>query len=60
VRLAILAVLALAVWIWGGDLVRALRIRAWMAGEEVKQVGDHIRGGAERRSGADLLEENAP
>ena len=59
-RLAILALLAFAAWVWGGDVVRAFRVQASMTGEEVRQAGDHIRGGAERRAGADLVEEGAP
>ena len=59
IRLAVLAVLAFAVWTWGDDALRALRVQAYMTGQEVRQAGEHIKDGTDRRSGADLLEEES-
>jgi len=58
IRLAILAVLAFVVWMWGGDALRALRVQAHMTGQEFKEVEHHIKSGTEHRSGADLIEED--
>ncbi len=60
IRLALLAVLVFAVWMWGGDVLRALRVQAHMTGQELKEAGQHIRRGTDERSGADLTEGESP
>ena len=60
VRLAVLAVLAFAVWMWGADVLRALRVQAHMTGQEFKEAGQHIRKGTDERSGANLTEGESP
>ena len=59
IRLAILAALAFVIWLWGDDALRALRVQAHITGQEVRQAGEHIKDGTDRRSGADLLEEES-
>lgn len=57
IRIAVLAVLSFAVWMWGAEVWRVVRLEARETGQEFKGVGEHIRDGAARRSGAELLEE---
>ena len=57
ITVLILAGIALAVRTWGPDVLRAARVQTHMTTQEFKQAGDHIRSGAERRSGAGLEEQ---
>jgi hypothetical protein len=57
-RLLVLAVLGVLAWMLGPDLWSLVRAKAGATAEELQQTGDHIRAGAERRSGADLVEES--
>jgi hypothetical protein len=56
IRLLIVALIAGAVYLWGNDVMRMARSEARETGAELEEVGDHIRGGAARRSGADWVE----
>lgn len=56
IRLAVLAVLAAAAYLWGPVLVSQMRSQGEQTAEEVKGVGRHIREGVDRRSGAGLDE----
>lgn len=57
-RLLVLAVLGVLAWTLGPDLWSLVRATAGATAEELQQTGDHIRDGADRRSGAGLDEES--
>lgn len=59
IQLVILLVLAFAAWMWGPSLVAALQAQGRQTAEEFQEVGEHIRDGRDRRSGANF-DENAP
>ena len=56
IRLVVLVALGLLAWAYGPDLWGLVRARAGTTAEEFKEVGAHIRGGAERRAGSELNE----
>ena len=55
-RLIVLALLALAAYIWGPGLIGQARSQGGQTAEELQGVGRHIREGVDRRSGAGLDE----
>jgi len=54
IRLAVLAVLALAAYVWGPTLVHLAKGESAQTVKEFQGMGRHIRSGVERRSGAGL------
>jgi len=56
IRLLIVLAIAGAVRLWGDDVMRMLGSEARQTGEDVKQVGNTIKEGRDRRSGADWVE----
>jgi fatty acid desaturase len=56
IQLAILAVLAFAAWMWGPSVIAAMQTQARQTAEEFQEVGEHIRDGRDRRSGANFDE----
>ena len=56
IRLAILAVLVFIGWMWGPDVWRMIRVRGQITAEEFEGVGDSIKDGRDRRSGAEFDE----
>ncbi len=56
IRLLFVVLLAVGIWQWGDDVLNLVRAEAGSTAQEFKQVGEGIRGGAERRAGAGLDE----
>jgi len=56
IRLLIVALIAVAVYLWGDDVMKLARSEAREAGTEAEEVGGNIREGVDRRSGADWVE----
>ena len=56
IRLAILAVLIFIGAMWGPDAWRMIRVRGQITAEEFEGVGDSIKDGRDRRSGAEFDE----
>jgi hypothetical protein len=57
VRLLFLALIAGAVYYWGDDVMRKVRVQSRSDTGEYEQVGDRIQAGRDARSGADWEEE---
>lgn len=57
IRLLVVAALAVAVHFWGDDLMRLVRGEVQETGASFRQVGDNIKEGRDRRSGAGLVED---
>ncbi len=55
-RFVVLVILGVLAYMVGPDLWRLVRIKAGATAEEFEQVGDGIRGGAERRAGSEFYE----
>jgi hypothetical protein len=56
IRLLVVALLAGAVYLFGDDVMRMVRRQSQQTGTELRRVGDNIKAGRDRRSGADLTE----
>jgi hypothetical protein len=56
IRLLVVAALAVAVHFWGDDVIRLVRGEVQETGTSLGQVGDNIKDGRDRRSGADWVE----
>lgn len=56
VRFLLVVLLAVGIWQWGDDVLNLVRGQARSTSQEFRQVGEGIRGGAERRAGAGLDE----
>jgi len=55
-RLFVLAAIGLAAWLWGEDLLRAVRVETQQREEEFRRGASHIEEGRDRRSGVDWIE----
>jgi hypothetical protein len=44
------------VYLFGDDVMRMVRRQSQQTGTELRRVGDNIKAGRDRRSGADLTE----
>ena len=56
IRFLVVVLLAVGVWQWGDDVLNLVRAEAGSTAQEFKQVGEGIRGGAERRAGGGIDE----
>jgi hypothetical protein len=56
IRFLVLAALVTAGYLWGDDVVDAVKARGRVTAREFEGVGDHIREGADRRGGAEWVE----
>ncbi len=56
IRFLFVVLLAVGIWQWGDDVLNLVRAEAGSTAQEFKQVGEGIRGGAERRAGAGIDE----
>ncbi len=56
VRVAVLAAIALAWYLWGDDVRSMFRVQAQATTEEFEQVGDNIKEGRDRRAGVGWVE----
>jgi hypothetical protein len=52
----VVALLVFAGWLWGPHLAALVKAQTQSTTEEFREVGDHIRSGVDRRSGAGLDE----
>jgi hypothetical protein len=57
-RFVVLVILGVLAYMVGPDLWRLVRIKAGATAGELQEVGDSIRGGAERRAGSEFYEES--
>ena len=55
-RFVVLVILGVLAYMLGPDLWRLVRIKAGATADQFEQVGDNIRGGAERRAGSEFDE----
>lgn len=55
-RFLLLAAIAAAVYLWGDDVLRKVRVQLRGGTGEFKQVGNRIQSGRDARSGADWSE----
>lgn len=54
IRLAVLAVVVFAAFMWGPGVVRRLKLKAQQTTSEYREAGQAIKEGTERRGGAGM------
>lgn len=58
IRIAVVAVIGFAVWMWGPGVVRRLRQQAQQTAGEFQKAGKQIKEGTERRAGSGVDVDN--